>query len=408
MKAIIVTFSLKKEAWDRVRNRITRGGREPHGISLEFSEAPEPSLISPQWVKVRSIMSGISTLDMGMIQHQDTNAFGPFLSFPFVPGNENVGIVTEVGQEVEGLELGQRVVVDPLLSCEPRQVLPPCSACSAGQPSYCLSFATGVVGPGMLVGACRDTGGGWGDYFVTHKSQLRTIPSDMDTDHAVMMPEFARAVAAVLQNPPAPGDRVIIVGAGSLGLLVLYALSMLGHDVRVLVVAEHSFEVKAVRSRSDAETAISHGPGSAYDEVAEYVGGTVRYPQMGRITLQGGADLVYETTGNAGCVEDAMRFTGEGKRTVLVALKRTAGFDASPIWIKGVRVKGVGMSSREFYEGRMMHTLDIAIEVARRHSLPVTEMITHRFAQSDHRQAFAALESRSTSKVCKAIFQHVV
>ena len=404
----MANFSLRKETWDRVRNRLTRTDRQPHGISLDLCETPEPPLVSPLWVKIRSIMSGISPMDVAMIQHQDTSSFSPYLSFPFVPGNENVGIVTEVGREVDGMELGQRVVVDPLLSCEPRQVVPLCPACAAGQPSYCRSLAAGIVGPGMLVGACRDTGGGWGDYFVTHKAQLRLIPGDMDTDHAVLMPEFSRAVSAVMQNPPAAGDRVIIMGANSLGILVLSALSMLGHDIRVLVIAEHSFELELVRTLAETETAISHGPGTAYEEVAEFVGGEVRYPQMGRIALQGGADLVYETTGSPDRIEDALRFTGEGKRIVLVALKQTVGFDMSPLWLKGVRLSGAAFSSREFYEDSMRHTLDIAIELARRHSLPVTDIITHRFGQDSHRQAFTTLENRSTSKALKVIFQHVV
>jgi threonine dehydrogenase-like Zn-dependent dehydrogenase len=408
MKALTANFSLKREAWDRVRNRIMRGNREGHGISLELVETTEPALVSPHWVRIRSILSGISVMDEAMILNHDTSSFGSFLTFPFVPGNENVGIVTEVGGEVENFELGERVVVDPLLSCEPRQVDPFCPSCSDGRPSCCRSLAKGIVGPGMLIGGCRDTAGGWGDSFIAHKSQLRPIPNDMDMDHAVLVPEFARAVKAVLQNPPGPGDRVIVMGARSLGLLTLLALTMLGFHARVLVIAEHPYEMNLVRRLADMEAVLTRGPGTAYQEVAEFVDGEVHYPKMGRITLEGGADLVYETTGNADQIEDAMRFTGEGKRLVCVALRRTSGFDISPLWFKGIRISGVGFSGKEFYDGKMMHTLDTAIDLALRHSLPTGEIITHRFGQQEHRQAFATLENRSANKAVKAIFQHVV
>jgi len=347
-------------------------------------------------------------MDEGMVLHHELSSFGTSLSFPFVPGNENVGIVTEVGQKVENLELGERVIVDPLLSCEPRQVQPFCSACSRGEPAYCRSFHQGIVGPGMLIGACRDTGGGWGDYFTAHASQLRPIPQDMDTDHAVLMPEFSRAVKAVLRYPPSPGDRVVIVGGGALGIMILLALGMLGHNTRVLVVAEHPFEVDLIRRLTNSPVVLAHSPGAAYESVAEFVGGEVLYPKVGRISLDGGADLVYETTGNADQIEDAMRFAGEGKRLVLSALNQTSGFDISPLWFKGLRIEGVGFSGREFYDGNMMHALDIAVDLARKHSLPTAELITHRFALKEHRQAFAALASRSTSKAVKVIFQHVV
>ena len=78
-------------------------------------------------------MSGISGMDEALILHHDPTPFGAFLSFPFVPGNENLGIVTEVGEEVHGIEPGERVIVDPVLSCRPRQVQPPCPSCSRGR-----------------------------------------------------------------------------------------------------------------------------------------------------------------------------------------------------------------------------------------------------------------------------------
>ncbi|MDQ7785554.1 MAG: alcohol dehydrogenase catalytic domain-containing protein [Desulfomonilaceae bacterium] len=408
MKAIVADFSIKREAWDRVRSRLMRGGRESHGITMDLTEIPEPTFTSPNWVKVRSIMSGISTMDEGMVLHHDLSAFGASLSFPFVPGNENVGIVTEVGRNVENLDLGERVIVDPLLSCEPREAQPVCSACSRGEPAYCRNFFQGIIGSGMLIGACRDTGGGWGDYFTAAASRLRPIPQDMDSDHAVLMPEFSRAVKAVLRNPPGTGDRVVIVGGGSLGIMVLLALDMLGHDQPILVVVEHPFEVDLVRRLSDASVVLAHSPGAAFEGVAEFVQCEVLYPKVGRITLAGGADLVYETTGTADRIEDAMSFTGEGKRLVLSALNQTSGFDMSPLWFKGIHIEGVGFSGRELYDGDMVHVLDIAVDLARKHSFPVAELITHRFSLSEHRQAFAALASRSTSKAVKIIFQHVV
>ncbi len=408
MKAIVADFSLKREAWDRMRNRLVRGSRESHGISLDLTEIPEPSFSSAHWVKIRSILSGISAMDEGMVLHHELSSFGPSLAFPFVPGSENVGIVTEVGQKVENLELGERVIVDPLLSCQPRQIQPLCPACASGEPAYCRNFSQGIIGSGMLIGACKDTGGGWGDYFTAHVSQLRAIPQDMDSDHAVLMPEFSRAVKAVLRNPPSPGDRVVIVGGGPLGIMILQALGMLGHSASVLVVVEHPFEVDLIRTLSNASVVLAHGPGTAYEAVAEFVGGEVLYPKVGRITLNGGADLVYETTGSADQIEDAMRFTGEGKRLVLSALNQTSGFDMSPLWFKGIQIEGVGFSGREFYDGNMIHALDIAMDLARKHTLPTAQLITHRFSLKEHRQAIAVLSSRSTSKAVKVIFQHVV
>jgi threonine dehydrogenase-like Zn-dependent dehydrogenase len=360
------------------------------------------------WVKVRSILSGISDMEEGLILDHDPSAFGVFLSFPFVPGSENVGSVTEAGRDVEGMELGQRVVVDPLLSCRPRQIEAFCPSCSRGEPSCCSNFTKGVVGPGIFTGTCSDTGGGWGDSFIAHRSQLHSIPEEMETDCAMLVPEFARAIKAVLHHPPATGDRVVVTGARSLGLLTVLAMRILGHDGPVLIVAEHPFEVDTARRLTDADVAVSHGPGTAYEEVADFTGGAVRYPRIGRVTLQGGADLVYETTGNRDLVDDALHFVGEGKKLVLIGLKHWYGFDLTPLWFRGVRIHTAGFSGREFYDGAMMEVFCIAMDLAKRHPLPYSDLVTHGFMPAEHQQAFSVLGNRSAHRALKVIFQHVV
>lgn len=408
MKALIANLSVKREAWDRVKSTILRHHDHVHGIAIEPTELQEPAIASPQWVKVRSIMSGISDMEEGMILHQNAAPLGAFISFPFVPGNENVGIVTEIGREVEGVELGQRVVVDPLLACTQRQVDPPCPLCSRGEPHCCRNFDKGVVGPGMMIGACADTGGGWGDSFIAHQSQLHRLPDSMETEHAVLALELARAVKAVLQNSPSPGDRVIITGSGSLGLLVVLVLEMLGYEVSLMVVAEHPFEVAIARRVTGASVVLAEASGTVYEEVAEFVGGSVRYPRIGPMTLEGGADLVYETTGRRDFMEDGLRFAGEGKRLILVGMKEARALDLVPVWRKGVKILGPGWSRREFFDGTMTDVMDIALALMERHSLPVADFLTHRFTLAQYHQAFSTLENRLATRAMKVIFHHVV
>jgi threonine dehydrogenase-like Zn-dependent dehydrogenase len=408
MKAILVDFSLGREVWGRVRSKFLRREDASHALSLQTAEVPEPILVASQWVKVRTVMSGISGMDEALVLEHDPTPFGPFLSFPFVPGNENLGIVTEVGDEVRGIEPGERVVVDPVLSCKPRQVHPPCPSCSRGEPSACRNFAKGIVGPGTMIGACKDTSGGWADSFIAHQSQIRQLPQAMESDQGVLVPEFARAVRAVLQHPPAAGDRVIVMGARSLGLLTLEALQMLGFRANILVVAEHPFEVNAVRNLSEAEAITANSPGTAYEEVAAFVKGTVRYPEAGHIALEGGADVVYETTGLRDRIGDAIRFTGEGKKLVLMGITEPSGFDITPIWFKSVKIYGTLFSGRESHKGETRETFDIAMDLAADQGLPVSEIVTHRFRLDEYERAFAALADRAESKAIKVIFTHVV
>lgn len=408
MNAIVASFSLTREMWHRLSSRVRGGNGRARGLSLSLVESPEPGLISSQWVKIRTIMSGVSDMDEALILNQDLSPFGAFLSFPFVPGNENLGIVTDAGADVHGIEPGERVVVDPVLSCERRGVEPLCPSCARGEPSCCRNFAAGILGPGIMIGACRDTSGGWADSFVAHATQVHPIPPSMESDQAILVPEFTRAVRAVLRHPPGPGDRVIIVGAGSLGLLTMHTIRVLGHRNQVTLVAEHSFEAESAQKLGASEVVTEVTPGAMYEEVADLVGGAVRYPEVGRVTMQGGADLVYETTGHKRCMEDALSFTGEGKKLVLMGISEPSGLDLTSLWFKGVQIRGTVFSGTENYQGEITSTFDIAMDLAEHHGLPYKEIVTHKVRLLDYQKAFQALAYRSTSKAIKVVFQHVV
>jgi threonine dehydrogenase-like Zn-dependent dehydrogenase len=408
MKALVANFSLGREVWDRFRSKIFSRGETSHAVSLDLLEIPEPATPGPEWVKIRSIMSGVSGPDETLLIHHDLSAFGTFLSFPFVPGNENLGIVTETGTAVEGIEPGERVIVNPVLSCRPREVEPACPSCVRGDPSACWNFGKGVVGPGMLIGACRDTGGGWGDSFVAHRSQVRVVPPHLESDHAILIPEFARGVRAILQHRPSPDDHVIIVGDRSLGCLTGLALRLVGHRAPVLMVAERPIPQEREGQFADMSVSLSDGAEVVYEAAAKFVDTTVRYPEAGRMALEGGADLVFETTGIPENVEHASRLTGPGKKLILMEINRSGSLDLSPLWVKGIRIYGTLFSGRDSYDQDLLETFDIALGLASTDNVSFSELISHKFQLHEHRQALDALQDRQSGGLTKVIFQHVM
>lgn len=408
MKALVAKFSLGREVWDRFKSRLFSRPTESQGLSLELTEIPEFSIIGSQWVKIRTIMSGISGMDESLFIHNDLSPYAAFLSFPFIPGHENLGLVIQTGRDVDGIEEGERVILDPVLSCRPRGVNPPCPSCARGEPSACRNFDKGLLAPGILIGACRDTGGGWSDGFIAHRSQVRVLPQDMESDHAILVPEFTRAVRAVLQHPPSAGDSVIVVGARPLGCLTALALRLLHPNANVLMVEEYPLPTELQGKFSDNHVTLSLGIDLAYEEVAQFVKGAVRYPEVGRLTMEGGADLVYETTGTGENIEHALRFTGEGRKLVLLDMNRPMGFDFSPLWLKNIKMFGTLFSGRDSYKQGVLETFDIALGLASMEGVSFGELITHKFRLEDYHSAFQTLKDRSSSNAMKVIFQHVM
>lgn len=410
MKALVVHFSLGREFLDRLKSKFGLGSqrRQPGGLSINLVDVPDPRLISEEWVRIRTIMSGISDMDESMVLGHEPPIYASFLTFPFVPGNENLGIVTDIGDDVDDIEPGERVVVEPLLACRVRGVEPPCASCSRGEPSACRHFADGAPGPGVMIGACQDTSGGWGDYFVAHRSQVRVVPQSVESGEAILIPEFSRALRAVLQHPPTAGDSVVVVGAGSLGLLTLSALRLLGHDGDVLLVAEHPFDPGLGSTFGASEVVAGYGPGSTYEEVASLLGGAVYYPEAGRITMRGGADLVYETTGRGGPVEDAINFTGEGKHLVLMGMGYPQAVDVGLLRFKGVRLETTLFSGVEHVNGGFTTTFDLALSLVARYGLPSEDLVTHSYALEDYAEAFETFSDRAQSGAIKVVFHHVM
>ncbi|MEW6114509.1 MAG: alcohol dehydrogenase catalytic domain-containing protein [Thermodesulfobacteriota bacterium] len=408
MKAIMADFSLGREVWDRFRSTVFKKGARSHSLFATLTETSEPAMVSSRWLKIRTIMSGISDIEEGILLSEDPSPFGAFVSSPFVPGNELLGIVTDAGDDVHGIEPGERVVINPLLSCEAREIEPLCPSCAHGDPSSCRNFARGILSPGIMIGGCKDTGGGWGDYVIAHKSQVRVVPQSMASDHAILVPQFARALRGVLKHAPALGERVIVMGGGPLGQLTTLALRRLGHEAQVLLVVEHPFEADVARKLGQKQIVIAHGPGDVYEQVAELLEGSVIYPRFGHIHLEGGADLVFETTGKKSSIEHAIRFAGEGKKLVLMGLAHPSGLDMSPVWFKSVQVFGTVFSGVETHNGEITNTFDVAMDMVAQNGLPYEDLITHRFKLADYRLALETVADPSSNKAIKAVFQHVV
>ena len=164
-----------------------------------------PALPGPRWVRLRTILGGICGTDFSSIMQRGHPAsiLQAFSSLPAMLGHENVSVVDEVGPQVTGWRPGDRVVVEPSLSCVPRGIEPVCRHCAAGRFTLCDNFRTGPLPVGSMIGWNCFTGGSWGPYFVAHESQLYRVPDEIDDETAVLVDPIAGALHAVLRRKPA-------------------------------------------------------------------------------------------------------------------------------------------------------------------------------------------------------------
>src|SRR5271156_4634986 len=213
MKALV--FGVPPESSDGPDDALTHS-------PVALQEVADPQLLHDDWVITRPRLTGICGSDSKQIlldfgEGDADNAMAAFCSFPQVMGHEVVADVVEVGPKARGLDVGQRVVLTPWLSCGPRGIEPPCPACQNGDYSLCWHFTQGPIAAGIHTGTSKDAPGGFADYFPAHESMLIPVPDNLTDEQAVLGDPFAVSLPSVTRHPPTPGGKVLVYGGGALG-----------------------------------------------------------------------------------------------------------------------------------------------------------------------------------------------
>lgn len=410
MNALQFDFSIPRYALTKLFGRFFPSLYWHAQLScLRLKPMEDIKLPNEEWVKVKVKYGGICGSDLNLIYLNDSPSTSPFASFPFTIGHEAMGEIAECGSAVEGINLGDRVVIDPVLSCASRGFAKPCPACQRGDYSLCNHMTEGNISPGLLIGACRDTGGSWGSFLVAHHSQILKLPDEVSDLNGVLVEPFSCALHAVLRNPPKPQDTVYVIGAGVIGICVVAALRALKHSCKIVVLAKHAFQGQLATYYGADEVIYLTRDNTYIHQLAETLNAKVLKPVYGPPVIQGGADIVYECVGKKSSINDALRFARGGGKVVLLGLASIIdGIDWTNVWLNELDVKGSFAYSTGEFEGQKLRTLAIAIELMRRGEVDLSRMITHRFPLERFKDALLTATNKSNEAAIKVVFEHTL
>lgn len=453
--------ALAAQALGKVRKDLAFGRLSP----VNYGEVPIPELPGPEWVKVANLECGLCGTDVHlMFMDVDPRSFAaaiPTLPRTFL-GHECWGRVVGAGEAARtgrdgpsgGFAPGERVALRiSWPSCAQMGIDPPCRQCRAGAYMLCENTGRlasqaseapssrekseqrrhGKVRRARNAGRRRDDGaaasaaaielstpvppaaesddgsllsanlgGGFSPLMVAHADQLFRIPDAVPNERAVLLEPTAVAVHAALRRLPQPGDHVLVIGGGSIGLLLMAVLRHYAPDIELHCIVRH--EMQAVLA--EWLGAIVHRPGPTLArDLARATGACYVHAPFNNEALLGGFDVVFDAVGSGETLRDALRWVrARGAVVLLGAELRCGRFDYTPLWHQEIDLLGVDGHATEA-DGRT--SFDHAATLLADPGFPVEGLVTHRFPMDAWQDAVRAFLDKEKSGAVKIVLEHL-
>ncbi len=319
-------------------------------------EAPDPR-IGPGEVLVASGYAGICGTDLHIFRGE----FKARVKYPAIQGHEFGGTIVEIGKDVPGLRIGQRVVVDPIISCHA------CRACLTGRINACRTL--------KLLGV--DLDGGFGRYVAVPYSHILPLPDSIPMAHAPMVELYGIAHHVLQRGQVQAGETVAILGAGKVGLSILDVLCHKAGAAMTFCTDIHDFRLDIAR-KLGADHSINITRQDPLEVVKETTNGA-------------GVDCVieavghyHEVAGRSAPLEQAVQMVRSGGRIVTLGL----GEQLSAVHFKTFVLKEAEMIASRVTLGEFPR----AIRLLDKGLLHPEILITHQMTMSEAAAAFAKVD----------------
>ena len=325
---------------------------EPNRLVIQEREIP---LVGENDVLVKVHACGVCGTDAHIFHGEH------IVKFPLVPGHEFSGEVLEVGSKVLNVRVGDRVTVDPNI------VDGTCFFCRRGEIHLCENLTA--------VGVNFD--GGFAEYCVLPGVQAYSVPESVSMDEAAMAEPIACCIHGIDGANVSPGSVVVILGAGSIGLILLQLARTAGAGR--IIVSEPDPKKRGLAARFGAEVVLDPGR----DDVLAAVVGETRV----------GADVVIESAGRVETAELSIQLARRGGTVLqfgVVSPDKRAAVSPYDIYYKELTVRGSFVNP--FTHSR-------AIRLLASKQIDVLPLITHRFPLQDAAKALETAQGADAVKV---------
>jgi L-iditol 2-dehydrogenase len=325
--------------------------RAPHDVAVE--ERPTPTPIGRQ-VLVKVLSVGTCGSDTHYYEHGRIGDH--IVEKPLVLGHEASGEIVAIGPDVESLSVGQRISIEPGVPDFT------CSECRAGRYNLC---------PRMVFFGTPPIDGAFAQYVLVHESMSYPVPDDVSDDAAALLEPVSVAVWSCTKSGVGPGSRVLVTGAGPIGLLVTQVARAFGSSsVVVTDVNPHRLALAARLGATRTIDVSTEDLAAAFDDATA-------------------PDVFIDASGVPAVVKSGVRALRPAGRAVLV------GMGADEVALPIARIQNYELTVTGTF--RYANTWPIALDLVRSGQIDVDTLVTHRVGLADVESALTAAARDATA-----------
>lgn len=320
---------------------------------IKMEESPEP-IVRPGWAKMKVAYCAVCGSEVNLFNKPRHTQSLPHPIFgemgPFALGHECAGIISEVGEGVTHVKVGDRVAVQPIVSC--------------GECRYCKQGLANLCEKGYaLMGAAYD--GAMADYICMPESNYVVIPDDMTLESASLVQCGAVSFGSVMNSGIRMGNTALVIGVGTIGLMTVQACQAAGASLIIACdLEDHKLEYA---KELGATHVVNVKEQNIVDVVKQYTNGW-------------GVDFVYECAGAPSTVADAV-----------ACVRKEGTIMMESVFYDKVPLPGIPFLQSE---AKIMtavspftHNYDFMVDLAYRGKMTSEKLITQRCKLEDVAQA---------------------
>jgi len=278
----------------------------------------------------------------------------PFVHPPIVLGHEFSGIIYRLGSEVNSLKEGNRVTVEPNIACGK------CYNCLNGRYNICYNLK--VIG-------CVGHNGAFAEYIAVPKDKIIKLPDEVSFEDAALVEPTAVAVHAVRKSEQKIGDKILILGAGTIGLLVLQVAKLAGAGEVIIT------DIRDYRLKKAKEFGADEVLNPINEDIFSYIKNNYG---------SDGIDLIYDCVAIEETCSQSIRIARKGTKIIIVGVSE-GSINVNLAYVQDRELELIGTlmyTKKDFYT---------ALEFIRRQKIQVSPLVTRKFKLREIEKAFQFL-----------------